>query len=259
MELFENYGEQDTNGDGISDYNEMLKYIAINEVKKMIKEKSYYQDDGITLKIGTFLGQYYYTGNTDTSATGDSPVEIKVDKLQEYVNNELVFNTLTEYSSDFERNTSLPTPIMGRIITNFTNLDPDDNGITPTEIAPIKAKITTPMPLPTTEKDLKDIDINTVVENRDSTGFLVKDSTKDYYLFLTKVLTPEATAEDMNYESYLAEIMGYSIATGRRDMNSIPGNLLYRHSENTDIDLDDGLNEPDETWAETINIHQPFR
>lgn len=100
------------------------------------------------------------------------------------------------------------------------------------------------------------MEFNTVLQNKVDSGFLTSGKDKQYKLVLTRVVSPNTTTEDMSYKSYLAEILSYSIPTGRRDLDSIPGNLSYRNSEDERISLEDGLNEPDETWAETMLLKE---
>lgn len=198
--------------------------------------------------IGKYLGKYYYTGE---KGSDDVEVTIQVDKMQEYVNDELSFNTDNSNSEFTKTNTVIKA---GRIITviekgRIIKEDSKDINI-------IKEELKKSADLLTEESLTKEIDFNTVLQNKVATGFLTKGKTKTYNLTLTRVLSPNTT-DDMNYESYLADITQYSIATGRRDMASIPDNLSYRHSKSSSVTLESGLNEPDETWAETITITPP--
>lgn len=240
----------------VNDYNEILKEIAV-DIKGWISMnpsfqeyyKNYNDADKYsnTLLIGKYLGEYYYTGVQGDVDVPDVPVEVKVDSIGEYINNELTFNTNTSTSSYFtQTNDAGQEP--GKIITNVLDYN------TPASIDQLRLELEKS---PLNPNYAKEINFNVVLGNKDTTGFLIKGADTTYDLFLTKVLTPEAVEKDMNYESYLAEILGYSIATGRRDTNSIPDNLLYRNSENTQVTLNSGLNELDETWAETIKIYQP--
>lgn len=104
--------------------------------------------------------------------------------------------------------------------------------------------------------------------------------------------TLAALKEGIKYPAYLGEIIEYTNAAGRKDMESTPGNLSYVHSEDTRLTLSniykagdvfyqktgdkvyklDGttqvevselpetavkLNEQDEFWGESIQVTKP--
>ncbi len=59
-----------------------------------------------------------------------------------------------------------------------------------------------------------------------------------------------------NIPSYIAEVVKYSNAAGRRDMDAEPENLSYVHSDDKEMTMENS-NEHDEFWGETIIITKP--
>ncbi len=263
-----------TNQD-IKSYSQTLGEIR-NTVKTTMRNGSYsYSDSNV---IGKYLGQFYYTG---IRGENDTPVLSRVETIEEALNNDLKFDAKEGTSgNDFEEK-----------VTNEdekvkTELNADGIGENTT--------------------------IETVIQNTSVTDFLTRytgngdeyheagtneDGTKrvanaDYSKTVTlrTVLTSNSNGElGGNYQSYIAEIMQYSNAAGRRNMEAEPANLSYVNSEDTNVTLDnswiyeiengDGTttkhttqneseipenainvrlaNEADEFWGETIIITKP--
>lgn len=263
-----------TNQD-IKSYSQTLGEIR-DTVKTTMRSGTYsYSDSNV---IGTYLGQFYYTG---IRGENDTPVLSRVETIEEALNNDLKFDAKEGTSgNDFEEK-----------VTNEdekvkTELNADGIGENTT--------------------------IETVIQNTSVTDFLTRytgngdeyheagtneDGTKrvanaDYSKTVTlrTVLTSNSNGElGGNYQSYIAEIMQYSNAAGRRNMEAEPANLSYVNSEDTNVTLDnswiyeiengDGTttkhttqneseipenainvrlaNEADEFWGETIIITKP--
>ena len=200
----------------IKTYAETLKEIN-NTIRSKMRNGAYaYRDNNI---IGTYLGQYYYTGDN----TGCVPVSSTIETLEEALNNTLQFETEIS-GTDFIKN---------------------NNEQTDKTIYGIEGN-------PRTEK------INTVVKSTKGTAFLTKGAV-DYSrkIKLTTILTSVTGGElGANIPSYIAEITTYTNAAGRRDMNSVPANLRYVHSYDTTMTMGNS-NEPDEFWGESIIITKP--
>ncbi len=208
---------------------------------------------GNTHTYGEFLGKYYYTGVSDGCAL--VPTRIEAEGLEEAVNNDLAF---VEAPGD-----------------DFTDKGSASKNVYDEEAQLLEKKITTVIKNKTESKYLIPVDDSRVDG----------DDTMDYSkkVMLTKTLSATQNGEPgAVLPSYIAEITLYSNAAGRRDMDSIPGNLGYVHSddttmtlnsvtvndgsETTDISKDDlnngyrvirNANEDDEFWAETITITKP--
>lgn len=231
----------------IAEYN--LYLINKSDVLKLAIVKK----EHTAINKGKYLSKFYYTGIVPTGEEKEkTQVGIVVPKIEEYINNKLLFNIATEVNSDFEKTN---TEIKAAKIIKSTLLDLDNNKIK----EELEGFVDTDY--------VKNIDFNTVLQNKEDTGFLtrekfetseeilINDKEKEYKLLLTRVVSPSTTTEDMNYESYLTEILEYKLPTGRRDLASIPGNLAYRHSEDSRITLTE-FNEADETWAQNIILRE---
>ena len=113
---------------------------------------------------------------------------------------------------------------------------------------------------PTTE-------ITTVVQNTSASSFLTpkagnkyesgKDIDYSKTITLRTLLSSSNGGEiGTNLPSYIAEVVTYSNAAGRRNSDAVPGNLSYVHSEDTNKTMASD-NEPDEFWGETIIVTKP--
>ena len=167
--------------------------------------------------IGTYLGEAYYTG---TAGANDAEVVSIVNEVQESINNKLTFNESVG-NNDFTKANS------GEAVSKYV-YDTEGNKVE--------------------EK------INTVVKTKEATGIMAVGAKETRSILLTKAINGDKN--DLTYDSYIAEIMSYSNAAGRKDMASVPGNLSYVHSEDTAKTMERD-NEPDESWAERVNIKTP--
>ena len=87
--------------------------------------------------------------------------------------------------------------------------------------------------------------IETVIQNKEKFDFLrakaneekYKDENTDYTKTVSLTTTLSASNKEITYPGYIAQIMQYSNAAGRRDMDACPGNLNYIHSEDNEITL----------------------
>jgi hypothetical protein len=192
-----------SNINDIGKYEEYLKNLGTDTVKNGIKNGTH--------DIGKYLGEFYYNGNT--SADNLAEVPSRVDEIQEAINNEL------QYNEDIEANDAFEKINVATEIRNIYNT----NGV--------------PEPK----------NINTVIRNTSPTRSLTpKDANPDVIhdtdtadwdkkLYLIKENMASLNHEDWVYPSYIAEILKYSNAAGRRDIISAPRNLSYVHSEDSGI------------------------
>ncbi len=225
--------------DGDEDY---LSTYLVNSYKEGISNGTQYADflegkadelkiniKGRTDKYGTFLGDFYYTGNVPaTTDEKQAKVASRVEIIEEALTNQLKYQEAIAGDSFKEK---------------FSNEEKD-----------IFDKDGNP------DKEI----IETVVQTASPTSFLVakegtyNDKTADYSktLKLTTVLSSLAGDEGY-YPSYIAEVMEYSNAAGRRNVVGVPGNLSYVHSYDTEKTLENTNNEEDEFWAEQLIISKP--
>lgn len=216
---------------------------------------------GKTHTYGTYLGQWYYTRS---KAENDEKVSSRIETLEEALNNDLKFvdtdsdyfnimDTTNKNRTVFDTNGAEQT----KEINTIVRTDSETEFLTPSETNEEGNKVYT------YSDDIKTVDYNKTIK-------------------LTTVLSSSSNGEGgANLPSYIAEIVKYSNAAGRRDMESEPENLRYVHSDDPSMTLetytyqkDDGTiedgtavpegatirrekNEPDEFWGETIIITKP--
>lgn len=230
------------------DYTEGNKPYEYNSYEELLNGKITevkQATKGNTNLYGTYLGQYYYTGS---KADTDLPVLSRVDTIEEALNNNLKF---TETSGkDFNKvNTE-----------NEKKSVYDAGGVF--------------------QKDKAEIE--TVIRNTAGTKVLAKGE-RDYDKKVSLNTVLSASSTEISYPSYIAEIVQYTNAAGRKDMDATPQNLNYVHSEDSEMTLNgysyvkDGttyyskdetsipggatnvvkLNEADEFWGERIVVSKP--
>ncbi len=227
---------------------------SINGYAKELKEQKTAADfKGLTHTYGELLGTWYYT---KTGATEETKVPSRVETLQEAVNPDLVFENPTEEMLQANKDLHFK-----QIEQTNTNEQKESYINTDSEYV----------------QDGKTI--KSVIENVNPSEILTKgvtDSSKKVKL-TTKLAASTNGDIEGNFPSYLAEITKYSNAAGRRDAEATPNNLIYAHSDDTNITLNNSsysknaegkiviaknlegtkLNEKDDFWAETIIITKP--
>ncbi len=227
-----NDGDNDYLSDGLVDsyiqnpdsYSETLKKAA--ESKKISTK-------GNTQSYGEYLGEYYYLGKTGNK---DKLVPSRVETLEEALNNDLTFTS----GEDFKK--------INEVAVKKMTIDKDGNERKDGQNNP------------TTE-------ITTVVQNTSASSFLTpkagnkyesgKDIDYSKTITLRTLLSSSNGGEiGTNLPSYIAEVVTYSNAAGRRNSDAVPGNLSYVHSEDTNKTMASD-NEPDEFWGETIIVTKP--
>lgn len=205
--------------------SELLKLVngadGVDGVRKAKK--------GHTNEYGEHLGNFYYTG---IKGNDDKLVSSRIETLEEALNNSLTFDAETS-GKDFKVTESNAKKNM---------YDTDRN---------LK----------------KDVEITSVVQTTSATEFLTSKAGDkyengkdvDYSKTITlRTLLSSSTGGELgaSLPSYIAEVVKYSNAAGRRDMSAEPGNLSYVHSDDSNMTMANS-NEPDEFWGETIIITKP--
>lgn len=174
---------------------------------------------------GTYLGSYYHTGiinDEHTSSIDDALVVVGtvVTEVEETVNPKMTFITNKNVDADFKINDT-------KASITASAYDTDGN---PTSVL-----------------------IKQTINTKKGTGILKPGGSENKQVILSTTTTSN---DDLIYDSYIAQIMGYTNAVGRRDTSSVPGNLSYVHSDDSRKTMANS-NEPDETWAERIIITAP--
>ena len=216
---------KDVNNNGTDDYAEYLQG-ASDAVDTTIKNGTYSYSN--SNRIGTYLGEFYYTGD---KGTNDELVSSRVETFEEALNNDLAFDE-----------------------SQATSFKVTEQGVTKNVYGVNNAEGT------------KETEINTVVQNTTVSTFLTPKleekhttATADWSrrMTLTTTLATVSGGElGANLPSYIAEIVEYSNAAGRKDMTATPANLGYVHSDDTEMTMEKD-NEQDEFWAESIIITKP--
>lgn len=190
---------KDLDNNGKDDYVDYLTG-AIRDAKSRTK--------GNTHLYGTYLGQFYYTGTPNEET--DAPVLSRVDTVEDYLENQMKLASETNFRKSNPEN----------VYKNMYDTDGKfvENGL----------------------------NIETVIQNKEKFEFLsakaneeeYKDGNTDYTKTVSLTTTLSASNKEITYPGYLAQIMQYSNAAGRRDMDACPGNLNYIHSEDNEMTLD---------------------
>lgn len=216
-------------------YNEVLKEIK-DTVKVTMRNGAYSYSENNT--IGQYLGQYYYNGKTE----GCAEVPSRIETLEEALNNSLTFDETS--GEDFSKKTTTDEETMKTIY--------DTNGNTKTETITTIIESAEPADI-LTPSDTKDKNGKQEYVNND------EKKTADYSKKVTlRTVLSSSTGGELgaNLPSYIAEVVKYSNAAGRRDMDAEPANLSYVHSDDTRMTMESD-NERDEFWGESIIITKP--
>ena len=171
---------------------------------------------GKTNTYGTYLGEYYYTG---TKGSTDSEVLSTVNVIEDNLNNNLKLVEETDMKFEKVNNEAIEKTVY------------DDAG---------------------NEKSEK---IETVIRNKKATETLAKDAV-DSTRTAKLTTTLSSASKEISYPTYIGEIVEYTNAAGRKDMEATPGNLSYVHSKDTSKTMEDS-NEHDEFWGETLIVSKP--
>ena len=267
VNIYKNNISVDIDGDGDLDNNYPVMLNQIKDtVKNTMRDGSYaYKSNPV---IGTYLGEYYYTGNED----GCTEVLSSVDGIEESLNEQFgQQDNVGDYFDAYKVTNTTPDVLR-------TYIDTDGN------IASRDKNISTVL------KSKKGTDFLTI---KGTEGYKVKEGSKlgntdwSRTVRITTVLSSVTNGEiGGNFPSYIAEMTSYTNAAGRRNMNGTPGDLSYVHSEDTAVTLDNSwkyvddagniksieqsetksvpgatkvekLNGLDEFWGETIIISKP--
>lgn len=243
---------QDTND--MNYYNDKLKAYK-TEIKGAMKDGTYsYSNNNI---IGRYLGQFYYNGSVNEE--NEKAVPSAVSSIEDIINTDFKLSGI-ESENCFEQEPGKPEK---RKYSADKKLEEAE------KIAIIKNK---------NGKATKTIikDKNATEENK----YTSKNT--DYSLIAKLETTLSSANKEIYYSDGLAQIMQYTNAAGRKDMEATPGNLKYVGSDAKELTLDSyvkyaengdiidvsnepmegyaKLNEDDEYWGgtgETLIVSKP--
>lgn len=259
---------------GENSYSQLLK--DLEDATKLLTRKKGHVN-------GYYLGTFYYTGNEENQAEMPklAPVTVRIDKIEELLNNKFNFDERINYSS-YGDNENYFSAYKDRSYEDSSLIEKaHDEYYEYYKDGDERHKI--------------DLNQYKVVQSKTGKTFL-EPNEKDYNrrIVLTKTLNTN-NINEMLFDSHIAEILSYSVASGRRSTSSTPGNLTYSYSADTDMTLENcyyvestgktykphedkyicleanetkteaelisagarKLNETDEFWGETIIITAP--
>lgn len=221
--------------------------------------------DGYNSAIGTFLGSTYYTGVPTENV---SIVKTHVGKIEDYINNDLKFTEVN--SSDFtenkteseHRNSGMSDEDIDKLSEEYKDKKEKYDAIVIDDSGTLKVD--------------KNVKINSVVVSKYDMGKLLPNESRTQTIILESNGKLTSTGV-LDFPSNIAQIKtAYSNPMGRRDVYSIPGNLVYISISDEHESLRDGLDdtdinqfrnaagneidgniEPDSFWAETVEITKP--
>lgn len=164
--------------------------------------KGYIRNNTYKTQIGNSVGNSYYVGGN-----GAAKVLTEVTSIRDYINNDLTF--VFEYEGKVEIDEDAPKT--HRILTDDYNM--------------------------------QDATINTILRTTESTGKMDNaDDTRNIVMYtVTLGKNPISSTGNLSFENYIAEVMSYTNAAGRRAMTSTPGNAEiidheYRDGKSHEID-----------------------
>ena len=253
---------KDSNGNKII-YRIKDRNIDVDGSKKINTDQTYY---------GRYLGSLYYTG---VIGNKDVVAELKIDKILDYIDNDLVFDNTQNNGTNnlWKTTTSQELYDSGLININvFKKVKMDDK-----EDAPEEVKL---------------VDSNNIVydtKERSNLAILLDDRIKDYAnpaddktvnkdiskyltpryangaesfglvnLVASKVIAAEESTENMTYEN-IGEIIQYSSVTGRvTSLATTIGNAkFFDNSGNPEKEWDEARKESDTAATEKVTLTPP--
>ena len=137
-----------------------------------------------------------------------------------------------------------------KVLTEVTNInDYINNELEPKAMTGLKVAGSKEHYLYDVSYNLQKATINNVLEAEVTTGKMAPTETVTKYS-VTLAKDPLSATGTLNFKNYIAEVMSYSNAAGRRATTSTPGNAEAVNKNSVPI----SVLEPDETSAEEINL-----
>lgn len=213
-----------------------------------------------TYTMGEYLGGFYYTG---TVGANDVPVTIRVRQLVDYVDNDAIFTSAYNNTTDHSWVNTTVSELTGSGYDNDRLLDPaitqtyeliDQYGIAyivdeRNNIILSEDSLETTDKTDTTirnngfEKKLSAIDV--------STGKISQDNMSTITLSISRTIAAAADTDDLTFDN-LAEIVKFENTVGRRDVAATPGNANPHLGE-----FETAVYETDSSATELITFTPP--
>lgn len=253
------------------------KIIAIQDIKKNPEANNLHS--GMTGYYGRYLGSTYYTGKISPE---EVVAELKLDKVLDYIDNDLVFNnddnktenslwkttTSKELYDEGLLNAHSYTyfddsgkKVTGNTITNnYKLLDAEDRAYDTAERSNLALSLDDRV-----RDDYSGSEEDTTV-NKEFSKFLLprySNSSASFgtiSLLTSKVLSPEDKTDDMTYEN-IAEIIQYTSVTGRiTNLATTIGNVKIEdvhRNKNESPEFYEGRTESDTASVERVTLTPP--
>ena len=184
-------------------YNTSDVETYINTLTNRVAQiKGYIRNNTYKTQIGNSVGNSYYVGGN-----GEAKVLTEVTSIRDYINNDLTF--VFEYEGKVEIDEDAPKT--HRILRD--------------------------------DYSMQEATIDTILRTTESTGKMDNaDDTRNIVMYtVTLGKNPISSTGNLSFENYIAEVMSYTNAAGRRAMTSTPGNAEiidheYREGKSHEID-----------------------
>lgn len=170
---------------------------------KVAEMKSYIRNGTYRTQIGKYVGNRYYDGQT----AGTGKVLTEVTNIRDYINNDLTF--VFEYSGKVDLDNDAPRT--HRLLRD--------------------------------DYSMQNAEIKTILKTTETTGKMDNlGDTRNAVMYKVKLgKNPISSTGNLNFDNYIAEVMSYTNAAGRRTMTMTPGNAEivdseYREGKTHEID-----------------------
>ncbi|MGN1301134.1 MAG: Cna B-type domain-containing protein [Clostridia bacterium] len=170
---------------------------------KVAEMKSYIRNGTYRTQIGKYVGNRYYDGQT----AGTGKVLTEVTNIRDYINNDLTF--VFEYSGKVDLDNDAPRT--HRLLRD--------------------------------DYSMQNAEIKTILKTTETTGKMDNlGDTRNAVMYKVKLgKNPISSTGNLNFDNYIAEVMSYTNAAGRRAMTETPGNAEivdseYREGKSHEID-----------------------
>lgn len=253
------------------------KIIAIQDIKKNPEANN--PHSGMTGYYGRYLGSTYYTGKISSE---EVVAELKLDKVLDYIDNDLVFNNDDNKTENNLWKTTTSKELYNEgllnahsytyfddsgkkvtdntITNNYKLLDAEDRAYDTDERSNLALSLDDRV-----RDDYTDSEEDTTV-NKEFSKFLLPrysnslESFGTISLLTSKVLSPEDKTDDMTYEN-IAEIIQYTSVTGRiTNLATTIGNVKIEdvhRNKNESPEFYEGRTESDTASVERVTLTPP--
>lgn len=255
-----NVGENDYTSTTLAEITGTTSEIRneiLNKAKEAEKANTVYNTNTNNYQIGSYLGRFYYTGNSDN----DAIVTTKVRQVAEYIDNDGVFSSENNNTENHSWRSTSARELAGQGFSK--NRIVDDNITVLGSVYDKNGKLYLNNENNNANKNVAlsvdtDESVETSMTNKDFEAKLepVNASQDSNYkseinITVTKVVSAEDDADNLTFDN-IAEIVKYENSVGRRDITAVPGNSNPKAGE-----FVIGLKERDSSATELVTFTPP--